>query len=517
MFIFDIARSAAGKYAAKPAILSEAGAVTFAEQWDATQALAAGLLANGVSRGDRVAILSTNRVEYAQAYSGVPLAGAILTVLNYRSSAEELVSLLSHCDANVLLVEADLLPRLSEHMVDLPGLELIVVMDEDPAAIEGRTCIRWEDLLASGRGVEVDTTEVDDFDPAWLIYTSGTTGRPKGVLLSHRNVCTALASWLIEVSPARDEVQLLPFPMCHIAGVGVPGYCWRGVTIVLQKAFDAAEFLSAVGEYAISGIPLAPTMLSMLATEQETAQRDLSSVTLIQYGSAPMTPTLLSRAMALFPNSEFTTGFGMTELGANVLWFDAAAHRAAAESAPERLRSVGRPMTLAEVRVVDADMGDVATGEIGELVVRGDQVSRRYWGDPELTAEAWRGGWFHTGDLARLDEEGFVYIVDRIKDMVITGGENVYTREVEDVLAAHPTVAEVAVVGMPDERWGEILTAVVVPVAGTSPDLETLAEFCRQRLAGYKVPRRVVLVDAMPRTTSGKIMKRALREEMANA
>jgi len=513
MLVDEIARSGAQKYGNKPAVVFTTRTVSFVEQYEEVRALAFALRGGGFDSGQRIAMLSTNRVEYAIAYYGVPMAGCILTFVNHRLGAQEVLDVLEHSQSVVLIAEQHLLELMADRLHELEFLRLVVVLDDGPQPVVAGARVRsWADLLAGAAPVELEREGVDDRDPAWLIYTSGTTGRPKGVVLSHRNICTALSSWLIEVSPDPSEIQLLPFPMCHVAGVGVPGYCMRGVTVVLLPNFEAINFMTTIQKYRVTGIAAAPTMLSLLADQPRSDDFDLSSVSLIQYGSAPMTVRLLERSLTLFPQAEFTTGFGMTELGANVLWFDARSHAEAVGTNPARLRSVGRPMTLIRTRVVDEQMVEVAVGEVGELVVQGDQVSRSYWRDPEATALAWDCGWFHTGDLVRVDEDGFYYIVDRKKDMVITGGENVYSREVEDVIAGHPDVHDVAIVGVPDDRWGEVVTAFVVLREGAPPAVEALIGYVRERLARYKVPQQLHIVKQLPRTVSGKVRKALLRE-----
>jgi acyl-CoA synthetase (AMP-forming)/AMP-acid ligase II len=356
-----------------------------------------------------------------------------------------------------------------------------------------------------------------DDAPAWLIYTSGTTGRAKGAVLSHRNVVAGVLNTAVswgyddEVWPA---VSLCPWPLCHIAGYGVLVAHLHADTLVLMRRYDPEGLLALVQEHRVTATTAAPTMLAMLLRHPAFDDYDTSSIRRIGYGSAPMPVTVLREAMRRFPGARFQTGFGMTELSGNVLVHSAEDHVAAAEGRTELLASVGKPMMLSAVRVVDDSGADTAPDEVGELVVRGEQVCSGYWGRPEATAEALRGGWFHSGDLARRDADGYYYIVDRIKDMILTGGENVYSREVEEVLHEHPAVAAAAVVGTPDEVWGERVVAVLEPRAGHHLDVDEVRAFCRARLAGYKCPREVLVVDELPRNTVGKILKRVLRERV---
>ncbi|WP_214404272.1 class I adenylate-forming enzyme family protein [Pseudonocardia lacus] len=463
--------------------------------------------------GDRVAVLTENNPEYVLAYYGVPLAGMALVFVNYRLASREVVDVLSDAEPTVLITELKFLETARAVAESVGSVRTIVCVDGDAP---GTT--PFSALLDGGPDTEPDPP--DDDTPAWLIYTSGTTGRAKGAVLTHRNVVAgvlnAAVSWGYdeEVWPA---VSLCPWPLCHIAGYGVLVAHLHADTLVLMRRYDPEGLLALVQEHRVTSTTAAPTMLAMLLRHPAFDSYDTSSVRRIGYGSAPMPVTVLREAMRRFPNAQFQTGFGMTELSGNVLVHSAEDHVAAAQGRTELLASVGKPMSLSAVRVVDEHGVDTAADVVGELVVRGDQVCSGYWGRPEATAEALRGGWFHTGDLARRDAEGYFYIVDRKKDMILTGGENVYSREVEDVLHEHPAVAAAAVVGAPDEVWGERVVAVLEPVAGGSIDADEVRAFCRERLAGYKCPREVVVVDELPRNTVGKILKRVLRERVAPA
>jgi acyl-CoA synthetase (AMP-forming)/AMP-acid ligase II len=325
-------------------------------------------------------------------------------------------------------------------------------------------------------------------------------------------VLNSAVSWEHDEEPG---VSLQPWPLCHIAGYGVLVAHLLGDTVVVLRRYDPEGFLAAVQETRATSTSVAPTMLAMLLRHPSFASYDTSSITRIGYGSAPMPAAVLREAMTAFPNAKFQTGFGMTELAGNVLVHGSADHVAAAQGRTELLTSVGKPMFLSAVRVVNERDEDTGPDEVGELVIRGDQVCAGYWNRPEATAEAFRGGWFHSGDLARRDAEGYTSIVDRKTDMILTGGENVYSREVEEVLHQHPAVAAAAVVGEPDEVWGEIVVAVVEPRAGQEPTAEEIRAFCKEHLAGYKCPRKVLLVPELPRNTVGKVLKRELRTLVA--
>lgn len=457
--------------------------------------------------GDRVAVLTENTPEYVLAYYGVPLAGMTLVFVNYRLAPREVVELLADATPTVLITEQQFLDTARTAADAVGSIHTIVTVD-GPA--EGAR--EFADLLDGF--AETEPEPPDEDDPAWLLYTSGTTGRAKGAVLTHRSVTAAVlnagVSWT-----RRDEEQvvtLCPWPLCHIAGYAVPVAHLGADTLVLLRRYEPEAFLAAVERHRVTGTTVAPTMLALLLRHPALDAHDTSSITRIGYGSAPMPVATLREAMRRFPNAGFQTGFGMTELAGNVLVHNPEDLLAAAQGRTELLASVGRPMALSAVRVVDGTGADCLDDEVGELVVRGDQVCAGYRNRPDATAEAFRDGWFHTGDLARRDAEGYYYVVDRMKDMILTGGENVYSREVEEVLHHHPEVAAAAVIGVPDEVWGERVVAVVEPTAGRAPTEAGIREHCAGQLAGYKCPRAVVLVDELPRNTVGKVLKRELRE-----
>ena len=343
---------------------------------------------------------------------------------------------------------------------------------------------------------------------AGVFYTGGTTGRAKGVMLSHDNLLTSALGALATDPVPPDHVLLHAAPIFHAAAFS--GWVRSGVvggTRVLIPVFDPVAVLTAVQEHGVTDLLLVPTMIQLVVDHPRVDEFDLTSVRKVMYGASPMSDALLGRTMKALPNARFLQVYGMTELApvATVL-------RPDDHEDPRHRRSVGRAAPHAEVRVVGPDDVELPRGEVGEIVVRGGHVMLGYWDRPEETAEALRGGWMHTGDAGRMDDEGYLYLIDRLKDMIISGGENVYSVEVENVLAQHPAVATCAVIGVPDETWGERVHAVVVPAAGAAVTLEELRAFCADRIAGYKVPRSMDVVDALPVSAAGKVLKRALRE-----
>jgi len=460
--------------------------------------------------GDRAAILSENCPEYVECYYGVPGAGLALTLLNYRLSGRELAYIIGNAEPKLLFVEPKYLPVIREIRDQIPSVEQIVLIGG--GATEDGT-IGYEAFVATGAPVEPARKPREE-DLCWLLYTSGTTGLPKGAMLSHRNLTAAITNSLCTWDATPDDRCLFTFPLFHVAGYMMPIYHLRTYPVVLLKSFDVETLLGNIERYAITNTAMAPTMLAMLLEDPIGHRFDLSSLRRIGYGAAAMPAEVLLRARTRWPDVTFQTGFGMTELSGNVMAMGADDHIRAAEQDLPILRSVGRQMPLSRVRVVDDEGRDVAPGEAGEIVIKGDQVLMGYWKNPEATRSSFfEGGWFRSGDVGRWDEDGYLYIVDRKKDMILTGGENVYPREVEEVLYTHPAVVEAAVVGAPDPKWGEKVVAVVCVRSDVDP--EALIAFCRDRIASYKKPRHVVFIDALPKNASGKVLKRELRDRIA--
>jgi len=470
-------------------------------------------LANALSEiaqpGDRVGILAENLPEYVECYYGVPAAGMALTFLNYRLNPKEWAWILSNAEAEVLVVQESYLDLIEPVLGDIASMKSIIVIGTPR---EGQ--IGFDDFVGAG-SPEPPAIDVDEDSTAWLIYTSGTTGFPKGAMLSHRSLVMAAIESVIEYQPMPDERNLMAFPLCHVSGYIVTVNFVRGGMIVLVPSFEPESWMTLVDKYGITSSAMAPTMLNMLLQHPKIDEFDLGTITSLGYGAAAMPVEVLKAAIKRFGPVVYS-GFGMTELGGNVLNHPKDAHVRATEGDEHLLAACGRPMCLAEVMVVDDSGQECPPGVVGEIIVRGEQVLTGYFRNEEGTKKAFEGGWFHTGDMARRDEEGFFYIVDRMKDMIITGGENVYSREVEEVVYTHPAVSEAAVVGIPDEMWGEKVTAVVVLREGASATESEIIAVCRDRLAGFKAPKSVVFADEIPKNVSGKILKRTIRDQLTS-
>ena len=507
MLLGDIIALNAGKAPDRLALRDGQRELTYGQLHENATRLANALLGLAAP-GDRVAILAQNVAEYVECYYGVPAAGMALTFLNYRLHPKEWAWILGNAEARVIIVEQSFLDQLRPELAGVSSIEHVVVIGE---AADGT--IPYAELVASGATTPPPVQVADD-DTAWLIYTSGTTGFPKGAMLTHRGLVAAVLESVIEYQPQPDDRNLLAFPLCHVAGYTVPLMHLRGGLVVLMKAYEPELFMQLVERHAITSSALAPTMLNFLLQHPKIDDYDLSTLRNIGYGAAAMPVEVLKTAIDRFGPIVYS-GFGMTELGGNVLVHSKEAHIRAINGEEHLLAACGTPMCLADVKVVDEAMQECPPGVVGEIVIRAEQVLKGYWRNEDGTKAAFEGGWFRTGDMARRDDEGFFYIVDRRKDMIVTGGENVYSREVEEVLYSHPAVSEAAVIGLPDPTWGENVTAVVVLREGmTATDAEIIAT-CRDRLAGFKKPKRVEFIGELPKNVSGKILKRELRDRFA--
>ncbi len=510
MYLGDILRLNGRKYPTRTAIVTSEETITFGELLERSMRVANAML-EFAQPGDRVAILAENLPEYVECYYGVPSAGMALTFLNYRLHPKELTWILNNSESRVLIIQEKYLEAMEPYLDEVTSIDHIVVIGHDP---QGRHP-SYEDAIGAASSGE-PAIDVDEDSTAWLLYTSGTTGFPKGAMLTHRNLITAALASVIEYEPQPDERNLIAFPLCHVSGYSVPVNHFRGGRIVLTPMFEPDLWMRLVDEHGITGTSMAPTMVNMILQHPKVNEYSLATLRGIGYGAAAMPVEVLRAAIKRFGPIVYS-GFGMTELGGNVLTFPKSAHERAINGEEHLLASCGTPMCLADVKVVDEEMNECPPGVVGEIVIRGEQVLKGYFRNEEGTAKAFAGGWFHTGDMARRDEEGFFYIVDRMKDMIITGGENVYSREVEDVLYTHPSVAEAAVVGLPDPVWGENVTAVIVLRPGTSATEAEIIATARDRLASFKKPKRVIFLDELPKTVSGKIIKRELRDRFTEA
>ena len=463
----------------RPALIDDrGGTLTFAEL-DRYSAALAGWVAAQTDPGERVAVVADNSVAYGLLYYAVARAGRILALINQRLDPAEQAGQIAVSDPRILLGDSAYLDALDNQVL---------------AIRFGST--EWQRALHHSRFSGSAPTEDD---PAWLVFTSGSTGAPKGAVHTHRSLAAAVRGTVEGRSVPANDVYLFPFPMCHIAGYNVLVRHATGSTVLLAKQFRPAEFVATVNAHRVASCSLAPTMLHALLAHLESAGAPvMPTLREIAYGSAAISADVIDRAGAL--GVDFHQGYGMTETGGNVTFLGPADHRAGVGGAAELLRSAGFPHSAVEVAIDGA-------GATGEVLIRGPQVMAGYWPDVVPPAD----GWLRTGDIGRLDATGRLWIVDRAKDVIITGGENVSSREVEDVLSTHPDVDAVAVVGVPDEYWGEAICAVVVARADARPSPKELEGHVRKHLSSFKRPRHVLFVDALPATANGKVAKGRIR------
>ena len=466
--------------------------------------VAGGLRALGVGPGDRVAIWALNSDRYVELYYALPWIGAVAVPINTRLAPAEVRAILEDSESATLVIDEMSAPLIGAALGG--GLVPRLVDAGDGPLPDGATSYEWladsEPIEDVGRGGE---------DLYGIFYTGGTTGRSKGVMLSHRNII-ANRDNVATVVDQVDPVYLHAAPMFHLADLGSTFHITSAAgTHAVIPRFDPADTLRAIAEYRVTGTMLVPTMINMLLQFPDLGRYDLSSLQFMTYGASPMPPAVMKRALEVLPGIQFMQGYGMTELSPVATFLEAKYH---VDEGPlsGKLKSAGRAVGTAEVAVVDEHDRPVPTGTIGEIAVRGPMVMQGYWKQPELTAQSIRNGWMHTGDAGYLDEDGFLFIVDRVKDMIISGGENIYSVEVEAALYGHPAVAMAAVFGIPSERWGEAVHAVVVRKPGHAVSEEELLDFCRSRIAGYKCPRSIGFQEeALPISGAGKILKTELR------
>ena len=467
---------------------------------------AAGLQGLGVAPGTRVGLLALNSDRYLEAYFAIPWSGGIMLPLNTRLIAADLEYMLNDAQAEVLCLDEHflhLLPGLREHC---PTLKHVVYLGDAPAPEDLPT---WESLIAAHP--PVDDAGRSGQDVAAICYTGGSTGRPKGVMLSHGNLVSNAVNAIYMIGYDAASIYLHAAPMCHLTdGMSTVALTLAAGTHVFIPKFDAQQVLEQVQQHKVTNVTLVPTMIAMLLEVPGIERMQLSSLKQFMFGSAPMPDATLRRAVEIWPDMLFLHGWGMTELSPIGTMLPLSMRKPAI--AGDRLRSCGQVMPNLELMVVDADGQEVPRGTTGEIVVRGPTVMQGYWNRPAETQAAMRGGWFHTGDAAVMDEDGYVYIVDRLKDMIISGGENIYSTEVENAISLMPGVAEVAVIGIPDDKWGERVHAIVVPREGASLTQEAVQAWARSRIAGYKVPRSVLVrADRLPLSGAGKVLKNELR------
>jgi fatty-acyl-CoA synthase len=479
----------------------EGETTTYGEMAGRVRELAGGLAERGIGGGEVVALLSYNCPEFLETTFAANFLGAIAMPINWRLAAPEVKYILEHSGARVLVCD--------EPLVDLAdqatrGIEASIVR----ACISSSSTDGWTtlaDLRGAPNGSAYAPAAAADVHR--LMYTSGTTGRPKGVMITHANLAWKNLAHIIEFGFASSDLGLACGPLYHVGALDLTttSLIAAGATTIIHRSFEASDVVDELERSRVTTVWLAPAMVNAVMALPDIEQRDLSSVNVVINGGEKMPIPLIERLRRTFPSAWFADAYGLTETVSGDTFLDR-------QSMVTKLGSVGRPCVYLELDIWDPEGSSLPAGERGEIVMRGPKIFKGYWKDPDATAAAFVGGWFHTGDIGVRDDDGYLYIVDRFKDMIVSGGENIASSEIERVLYEHDAVVEAAVVGRPDHRWGEVPVAFVVLGEGATATAEVLLDHCRTQLARFKVPASITFIGALPRNPSGKVLKRELRD-----
>jgi long-chain acyl-CoA synthetase len=495
---------AVSRNADRPCVTNAAtGQVTsFADHLDQTSRLIGGLQSLGVGRTDRFAVMTLNSPEYLSLYHAAFLGGGVINPLNLRFAPKELAYVLRDSGTKVCFVDAVFAPLINAVRADA-GLEKVVLVGSGDVPHD----VSYADLLASAKPVIPD--EGEETDPVVLMYTGGTTGMPKGVLLDQRAEILNAYHVMMTLRFERDSVNLMQTPMFHAASMfGVLGGPALGAHTVVVPMFEPKAVMAAVETYQPSITMMVPTMIGLTMAHPEFRPSGLASFEDLVYGASPMPHALLEKLLALYPSMNIWQGYGMTESSSVLTFLGPKEHRAGGNY----LHAAGLPVPGVVFRIENEAGEELPVGQPGEVCARGGNFMVEYWNKPDATTEVFRNGWYHTGDAGYLDADGYLYLVDRVKDMIVTGGENVYSTEVENALSEHPSVAQVAVIGIPSETWGEAVHAIVVLKPGAEATEEELITHCREWIAGYKLPKSVEFrAEPLPLSGAMKVLKKDLR------
>ena len=506
MNIGSLLSNSAHKYPERLAIISEEGRWPFKEFDQRTGRLAVAMLKAGLKKGDRVAILFFNSSYFVEAYFAALKVGLVVTPVNFRFAGPEIVYVLNDSQPAILFYGPQFETTLLEIREQLQTIRLFV----SPHNNNSPLAIDYEDFLSKGESLTRDFDVCED-DECQIMYTSGTTGRPKGAVLTHRNILWNLFNTIIGREDKHGEKALIVGPLYHTAALNnhFTIQVALGGTSILIRKFDPESLLKTIEKEKATIISGAPALYNLLLQHPNADKYDTSSVTKCTAGSDKLPMEVKKRLVEFFPNIKGVYDvYGCTEASPCITILNA-------EDSLRKDVSVGKALPFLEAHVVDEDDRVLPPGEVGELICRGPNVMKGYFQNPEGTREAIRNGWLYTGDLARMDEEGFFYIVDRKKEMIVSGGENIYPREIEEVLITHPSIADVAVVGIPDQDWGQAVKAFVAPKEGQVIDEQEVIDYCKSYLASYKKPKKVAFVPSIPRNPSGKALKRLLIENQS--
>lgn len=486
---------------------------TFGEFMDRTYSMGNALLDLGLKKGDRVAMLSHNTIENAESYFSIPNAALVLVMLNFRLAAREIQTILADSGASALIVNEKYVGHVEQIKNELPALKHLIFFGEKSKLPDGY--LYYETLIEDSTPAVPDVAVTED-DLAALIYTSGTTGAPKGCMATHLNLYHAGRSLNVALDLGEKDIELIASPLFHATGIScIFPAMYAGLTSVIMPQWDPEEFLRLVETHKVTTSMIATPMLMFLMDYPEIKKYDMSSLRYVFFAGAPVTPVIYKKAIDMLGNVLIHL-FGTSEtVGHTSILMPQDVVKAMETGNDEIFSSCGRSSPDMQSVIVDESDNPVAPDQVGEIKVRGLGTTVGYWRKEEATKEVYRDGWYYPLDLCRVDKHGFIYVVDRKKDMIITGGENVYPAEVENVIYKHDGVRLAAVIGMTDRKWGEVVTAFVVKKEGQDFTEDDLKSFCRQEIAGYKVPKKVLFVDALPMGTSGKILKYQLRDQFS--
>jgi len=497
----------------KEAIVFEDNRFTFSQLSERVNRLANALTTMGVEKGERVALLHVNCNQCIEGYFAVAKLGAIYVPLNFRAKQHELSYMINTAEAHTVIVGERYLELIDSIRPEMPSVKNYISIDSPHEGM-----VYYEDALAVASDDEV-FTEIGDDDTTILMYTAGTTGFPKGVMLSHNSFSIYVLENVTPADPTVDESNILTVPLYHVAGIqAMMAAIYGGRMLVMERQFEPVEWMELVQKEKIGRAMMVPTMLKQLLDHPDFEKYDLSSLQVITYGAAPMPLPVIKKAMEVFPGVSFINAFGQTETASTITTLSPEDHvitgtEEEKEKKLKRLTSIGRPMSDVEMKIIDEEGNELPVGEIGEIVARGPRVMSGYWKEEDKTAKTIdKEGWVHTGDMGYVDEEGYFFLAGRNTDMIIRGGENISPEEVEGVLHQHPKIEEAAVIGVPDDDWGEVPICVVVLKEGEEATDDEIMEHCRQALASYKRPRSVIFTKELPRNPMGKVLKRVLRE-----
>ena len=476
--------------------------LTYRELLTRSLHLAGWLQAQGIGVDDKVGCLLKNGLPFVELYFGVSLSGGVFVPVNFRLASKEIEYILNQSDVKILFVEEEFIDSVRSIIQNLPQVKIIVPIKAENLEFEIHT-IPYEAIFSTT--TEYKLVNLTDDDAHAIIYTSGTTGKPKGAVLTHKNFYMNAMNKLYHSQPRKGSRQLIIPPLFHVAALSsLLQNCLIEGTIIIHREFQPDVVLKTVQDEKIETMFMVPAMWNFLFQVPNLSDYDLSSMTNCSLGGAICPIEIKKRILEVFKNATILEAFGQTEMSPSTTYL-------AGEDALRKTESVGKPSINVRVRIVDNEMNDVPVGEVGEIVYQGPTTMKEYYKNEEATEEAFKGGWFHSGDLVRMDEEGYIYVVDRKKDMIISGGENIFPKELEDVLYSHPDILEAAVVGIPDPKWGETVKAYIVLKSGRQMTEEQVIQFCQSSIASYKKPRTIEFMESLPRNAAGKVLKMVLR------